>query len=49
MNSVEKNHMKELAKGFAENPLLMPKDLAASRDELQIISLLNTGVFRFQG
>lgn len=41
--------MKDLAKRFTENPLLMPKDLVASRNELQIISLLNPGVFRFQG
>lgn len=43
------NMIKDLAKRFPENPLLMPKDLAASRHELQIISLLNPGVFRFQG
>lgn len=40
--------MKDLARRFPENPLLMPKDLSASRNELQIISLLNPGVFRFQ-
>jgi predicted GH43/DUF377 family glycosyl hydrolase len=40
---------KDIARRFNENPLLMPKDLVASRDELQIISLLNPGVFRFQG
>jgi predicted GH43/DUF377 family glycosyl hydrolase len=43
------NHMKDLAKRFPQNPLLLPKDLEASRNELQIISLLNPGVFRFQG
>lgn len=41
--------MNDLARRFIQNPLLMPKDLTASRDELQVISLLNPGVFRFQG
>lgn len=41
--------MSDLARRFDQNPLLMPKDLRASREELQIISLLNPGVFRFQG
>jgi predicted GH43/DUF377 family glycosyl hydrolase len=40
--------MKDLAKRFAENPLLSPKDLKASGDDLQILSLLNPGVFRFE-
>ena len=40
--------MKDLAQRFPENPLLLPKDLSPSRDGLQIISLLNPGVFRFQ-
>lgn len=40
---------KDLAIRFKENPLLMPKDLAPSREELQIICLLNPGVFRFRG
>ena len=39
--------MKDIARRFAENPLLLPKDLAPSREGLQIISLLNPGVFRF--
>lgn len=41
--------MKDLARRFVQNPLLMPKDLVSSREGLQIISLLNPGVFRFQG
>jgi predicted GH43/DUF377 family glycosyl hydrolase len=40
--------MKDIAQRFPENPLLLPKDLPASRDGLQIISLLNPGVFSFQ-
>lgn len=39
--------MKDLAKRFVENPLLMPKDISASADGLQVICLLNPGVFRF--
>jgi predicted GH43/DUF377 family glycosyl hydrolase len=41
--------MKDLAQRFPENPLLLPKDLAPSRDGLQIISLLNPGVFSYAG
>jgi predicted GH43/DUF377 family glycosyl hydrolase len=41
--------MKDIAKRFRENPLLLPKDLQPSSHGLQIISLLNPGVFRFQG
>jgi predicted GH43/DUF377 family glycosyl hydrolase len=41
--------MKDIARRFPENPLLLPKDLRPSADGLQIISLLNPGVFRFQG
>jgi predicted GH43/DUF377 family glycosyl hydrolase len=40
--------MKDLAQRFPENPLLLPKDLQPSRENLQIISLLNPGVFRYQ-
>lgn len=39
---------KDLAERFPENPLLLPKDLKSSSTDLQIISLLNPGVFRFQ-
>jgi predicted GH43/DUF377 family glycosyl hydrolase len=41
--------MKDLAHRFPENPLLLPKDLEPSREGLQIISLLNPGVFRYEG
>lgn len=40
--------MKDIAKRFPENPLLMPKDLKPSNPELQIICLLNPGTFIFQ-
>ncbi|WP_029272490.1 glycoside hydrolase family 130 protein [Flavobacterium sp. KJJ] len=40
--------MSDIARRFPENPLLMPKDLKASSTELQIISLLNPGVFVFE-
>ena len=40
--------MSDIAKRFPENPLLMPKDLKASNSDLQIISLLNPGVFVFE-
>jgi len=39
--------MKDIARRFTENPLLMPKDLESNNRGLQIISLLNPGVFRF--
>jgi len=38
-----------LAKRFAQNPLLTPADLAPSQPGLQIECLLNPGVFRFDG
>ena len=41
--------MKDLAKRFPENPILMPKDIAPSDEGLQVICLLNPGVFRFSG
>jgi predicted GH43/DUF377 family glycosyl hydrolase len=40
--------IKDLASRFPENPLLLPKDLKPSAAGLQIISLLNQGVFCFQ-
>lgn len=40
--------MSDIARRFPENPLLMPKDLQASTNEMQIISLLNPGVFVYQ-
>jgi predicted GH43/DUF377 family glycosyl hydrolase len=40
--------MKDLARRFPQNPLLIPKDLQPEAPGLQIISLLNPGVFRYQ-
>ena len=40
--------MKDIAKRFAENPLLSPADLKASAEGLEITCLLNPGVFTFQ-
>jgi beta-1,2-mannobiose phosphorylase / 1,2-beta-oligomannan phosphorylase len=40
--------MKDLARRFPENPLLLPKDVKPSAAGLQVISLLNPGVFTFQ-
>ena len=41
--------MKDLAKRFPQNPLLMPKDIRPSAEGLQVICLLNPGVFIYQG
>ncbi len=41
--------MKDIAKRFAENPLLSPTDLQSSDDGLQITCLLNPGVFQYEG
>ncbi len=41
--------MKDIAKRFAENPILAPKDIPASTPGLEITCLLNPGVFRFEG
>jgi predicted GH43/DUF377 family glycosyl hydrolase len=41
--------MEDIAKRFPENPLLLPKDVKSSREEFQVISLLNPGVFTFEG
>lgn len=40
--------MKDIAKRFAENPLLSPADLPSSNEGLQITCLLNPGVFQYQ-
>jgi predicted GH43/DUF377 family glycosyl hydrolase len=40
--------MSDIARRFPKNPLLMPKDLQPSSSDLQIISLLNPGVFVFE-
>lgn len=39
----------DIAKRFSENPLLRPTDLKPAIPGMEIISLLNPGVFRFQG
>jgi predicted GH43/DUF377 family glycosyl hydrolase len=41
--------MKDLAKRFPNNPLLLPRDVSPSEDKLQVICLLNPGVFRYDG
>jgi len=41
--------MKDIAKRFAENPIVSPSDISASREGLEITCLLNPGVFEFQG
>jgi beta-1,2-mannobiose phosphorylase / 1,2-beta-oligomannan phosphorylase len=41
--------MKDLAKRFLSNPILLPKDITPSNSSLQVICLLNPGVFRFKG
>jgi predicted GH43/DUF377 family glycosyl hydrolase len=41
--------MKDIAKRFAENPLLSPTDLPSSTAGLQIACLLNPGVFQYEG
>lgn len=40
--------MNDIAKRFAENPLLVPADLKPSMEGLEIACLLNPGVFTFQ-
>ena len=40
--------MSDIARRLPKNPLLMPKDLKASNSKMQIISLLNPGVFQFE-
>jgi predicted GH43/DUF377 family glycosyl hydrolase len=40
--------MKDIAKRFAQNPLLSPKDVKPSTQGLEITCLLNPGVFRYQ-
>ena len=41
--------MSDIAKRFPENPLLSPKDIKPSQEDLQITCLLNPGVFQFKG
>lgn len=40
--------MKDIAKRFADNPLLSPIDIPASREGLEITCLLNPGVFQYE-
>ncbi|TPG44031.1 glycoside hydrolase family 130 protein [Flavobacterium pectinovorum] len=40
--------MTDIAKRFAENPLLSPIDIPASREGLEITCLLNPGVFQYE-
>src|ERR1700709_2843021 len=47
--AVDKRYMKDIARRFPENPLLLPKDLRPSGDGLQVISLLNPGDFWIAG
>ncbi|MBW4889383.1 glycoside hydrolase family 130 protein [Mucilaginibacter sp. HMF5004] len=41
--------MKDIARRFPQNPLLLPKDITPSREEFQVVCLLNPGVFKFEG
>ena len=41
--------MADIAKRFPENPLLRPAHVHPSADGMQVICLLNPGVFRFDG
>jgi predicted GH43/DUF377 family glycosyl hydrolase len=44
-----KNSMRDIAQRFPENPLLLPKDVVPSDPALQVICLLNPGVFTYEG
>jgi len=41
--------MSDIARRFPENPILFPKDLSPGRAGLEIVCLLNPGVFTFEG
>ncbi|WP_281637102.1 hypothetical protein [Flavobacterium marginilacus] len=41
--------MKDIAKRFPENPILFPSEVVPSREGLQVVCLLNPGVFQFDG
>jgi predicted GH43/DUF377 family glycosyl hydrolase len=43
------NKSSDLARRFAENPLLRPTDIQPSRPDWRVECLLNPGVFRFNG
>ncbi|MGA9639177.1 glycoside hydrolase family 130 protein [Flavobacterium sp.] len=40
--------MSDIAKRFSNNPILIPKNIEPTSAELQVICLLNPGVFRFK-
>jgi predicted GH43/DUF377 family glycosyl hydrolase len=39
----------DLSKRFSQNPLLRPSDLEPGIKGMEILCLLNPGVFRFEG
>ena len=41
--------MKDIARRFPENPILIPNDINPSNYGLNVICLLNPGVFTFEG
>ncbi|WP_175634366.1 glycoside hydrolase family 130 protein [Pedobacter ghigonis] len=41
--------MKDLARRFQTNPILLPQDITPNGKSLQVVCLLNPGVFRFEG
>lgn len=41
--------MKDIAKRFLENPILVPNNIAPSNASMHVICLLNPGVFKFEG
>jgi len=41
-------NMADIAKRFAGNPILRPRDVKPSLDGLDVVCLLNPGAFRFQ-
>ena len=41
--------MNDLARRFAENPILRPQDIRPSVAGMEVTCLLNPGVFRFEG
>lgn len=41
--------MNDIARRFHQNPILLPKDLLPSNSRMQVICLLNPGVFTYEG
>jgi predicted GH43/DUF377 family glycosyl hydrolase len=41
--------MKDISKRFTQNPLLRPSDLKPGIEGMEIVCLLNPGVFQFDG